>query len=127
MTREQQLSLAIARHLEPEPKWTPHSARSWHIPEDFISDGRYWRETWHAGIKTGEEPRSITEPEVFVKLVKALSEKASVTLGQYQGILQGDGKFFCGRFDLPFEFGSTLELAVAEAFVKCFRVRLEGE
>ena len=106
MTRIEALSLAIARHFEPEPKWVVKEAM-------HTSIGGWWV-MWEAPVA-----RPITDPEIFVRLLKALLDAGTVIVFRKSGL---EAFYADGSID---ELRLPPEEAVAEASVKAFGVKVE--
>lgn len=119
MTRVDKLSRMLAEHFEPiKVCGRPH----------MFAKAEWWRADnagpWDSGSTTVPwywEPKTVTEPEVFVRVLKALIQSTPVTLetsryGDDKVAILGPGRLLLsalwGGYDGP------LELAAAEALVR---------
>ena len=116
-TRIEALSLAIARHWEPECEWPTEC-----LVGTLSRAGWFRIAVWSYSDKGGEvhceQPRSIDEPEIFVRLLKALLESIQKS--------ETDIEYRRRALELMFKMmQGEPELAIAEAFVKAFGVKVE--
>ncbi len=115
----EKLSLAIARHFEPEPKWdTADIENGWSRPP--VSKGGFWtlshmQERIHIA-------RSHREPEVAMMLLKALQSGGVLTIGKQE--VDAFAQWFVGVHTRPFEFAGELEDAIALAFIAAHKLEV---
>lgn len=133
--RAEVLSLAIARHFEKEPKW-----KDWEVGETpwqfyirstmCVSDGGFWevyRDVEKDETDAFEHARSITEPEIAMRLLKELLAKDFSVRGSFMTV---DGARFLFAYRIMdwdgdcFVTEKELSLAIAEAVVKAFNLEV---
>lgn len=117
--RAEVLSLAIARHFEKEPTWSAEPL----IPMWLTSDGGFWLR-WTGEEMPNTQPRSITEPEIAMKLLGILFRRSGFT---DVGRLISDQS----KMDRPSEIAFSdwwtderIKVAIAEAVVKAFNLEV---
>lgn len=124
--RAEVLSLAIARHFEKEPKFNDCGDLRVKSLDGFWigrEAGYSYTSEWDA-IR---EPRSVTEPEIAMKLLKELLAKDFSVRGSFMTV---DGARFLFAYRIMdwdgdcFVTEKELSLAIAEAVVKAFNLEV---